>query len=354
MKKQLYSVPILVSLLVASFIANAQYPNRCNDISARANSNGQASNCAGVSGTPIASNFAGTSYATVPSTLKTADITFKYSNTDPATLKPFAITKISGVSGGVTTVYTTIAGPASVPSLTGANDALVKYCLYTTNLPTAGTLIIELTNPETGQVVGSCSYDASCTDNCVTSTNTLLPVRLTGFTAKRSGNQVQLKWTTEEESGIRSYEVERSQNGVQFERIGTIHSRTNTAANEYAFTDQQPAGTNYYRLKIMHDNGSFEYSNTIQAKNTAATATIESITPNPFKGEIVIKVSLPKSQILTVQLSDFTGRQLKQVKTTASAGTSKLTLDNLASLPTGSYVVRIQTESEVLTQKITK
>jgi hypothetical protein len=351
MKKHFYAAPFLVSLFF-SITVNAQYPNRCSDISSRNNSNGQSNQCAGTGGT-IASNFAGTTYASIPSTAKTADITFKYANTNAATLKPFAITKISSVNGGVSTVINSVAGPAKAPESVGS-DATVRYCVYTTNLPTAGTLILELTNPETGLVAGSCSYDATCTGDCVSSTNTILPVRLTDFSAKRSGSRVVLNWKTEEESGIQSYEAERSLNGRQFEKIGSILSRTTAAANTYTFSDQQPSSINDYRLKIVHDNGSFEYSKTIQVKTGTASAVIESITPNPFRGEIAVKISLPKSQVITTCLLDVTGREIKQVKTTATSGTNNISLDNLSNLPNGTYVIKIQTETGVLTQKVTK
>ena len=353
MRKQLYSVSLILSVFL-SVNANAQYPNRCSDISTRSNSNGLPNACAGSPSSQIASNFANTPYAAIPATAKTADITFKYLNTDASTLKPFAITKISVVNGCVTTILNSQAGPAEVPKQATITDASVKYCIYTNNIPTAGTLILELTNPETRQVVGSCSYDAACTSECVTSTNIILPVRITDFTAKRNASQVILKWTTEEESSIQSYEVERSQNGVQFEKMGAIASRNITAANAYAYTDGQPASTNYYRLKIIHATGGFEYSKTIQVKNPTAYAVIESITPNPFRGEVTVTLSLPKSQFVTIQLLDFTGREIKQVKTTASAGTNKISLDNLSNLPNGGYVVRIQTETGIITQKITK
>src|SRR5579859_6429115 len=180
----------LVIVLALCGHLKGQSPTSCASVGSRANSNGQATSCPNVSGTLYATNFVGTAYATVPASSKTGNLQLNYIGSNP-TLAPFAITRVWITSGG--TSLTSVAfDPAAIPAVSGGNTQ-VNYCFYGANLPTIGTLSLELTNPQTGTVWGICSYDASCNSNCaLVATPGALPVNFTSFTAVAAGNAVQL------------------------------------------------------------------------------------------------------------------------------------------------------------------
>ena len=48
----------------------------------------------------------------------------------------------------------------------------------------------------------------------------LLPVTLTSFSATKNNNSIALKWTTEKETDLKKYDVERSVDGINFFTIG--------------------------------------------------------------------------------------------------------------------------------------
>jgi len=90
-----------------------------------------------------------------------------------------------------------------------------------------------------------------------------LPVELTSFTATRyNNNMVSLEWETETEINSHYFEVERSADGQHFETIGTMPAKVNSnTISRYAMTDVQPyRGQNYYRLKMIDLDGSYEFS----------------------------------------------------------------------------------------------
>ncbi len=67
-----------------------------------------------------------------------------------------------------------------------------------------------------------------------------------------------LSWETSGEPENVYFEVERSNDGVDFQVIGTV---IGTGEAFYPFDDQNPVyGDNYYRIKIIFADGSFEYS----------------------------------------------------------------------------------------------
>jgi hypothetical protein len=82
-----------------------------------------------------------------------------------------------------------------------------------------------------------------------------LPVRLISFTAQKSGQSVLLSWKAEE-SNLQHYEIERSGNGTNWQRIGKLHA----GQPSYQLLDLIPLPVTFYRLKIVEANGTHSYS----------------------------------------------------------------------------------------------
>ncbi len=78
-----------------------------------------------------------------------------------------------------------------------------------------------------------------------------LPVELGAFTAKKDGERVRLDWQTFSENGNLGFDVERSPDGLSFEKIGFLAGQgTTTERHDYLFFDANPfSGINYYRLR---------------------------------------------------------------------------------------------------------
>lgn len=90
----------------------------------------------------------------------------------------------------------------------------------------------------------------------------LLPVELLSFEANAKGGIVVLEWTTLSEEDHDRFEVEKSTDGVSFDRIAILDGAGNTTSfSTYEALDQAPEqGDNYYRLKIVSFSGAIEYS----------------------------------------------------------------------------------------------
>ena len=139
------------------FFAGYSFAQVCPIIEKRNNGNGQANNCAGANGTPMASNFIGTEYATSFTGLtKTGDIKFRF---DGQVNNPPAIKRIWIGS----TLSTAVVGPASVPVFTDTYTA-VTYCFYNVNLPTVGSYTLEFVNPQTDSIMSLCGFSGSSSE----------------------------------------------------------------------------------------------------------------------------------------------------------------------------------------------
>lgn len=102
-----------------------------------------------------------------------------------------------------------------------------------------------------------------------------LPITYSSFEAKETGNQqVSINWATEIESNLNYFEVEKSENGVDFFTIQKINALNKP--NRYTVKDLQPFlnKPNYYRIKSVERSGEIEYTSikslTINRKNNFA------------------------------------------------------------------------------------
>jgi hypothetical protein len=106
--------------------------------------------------------------------------------------------------------------------------------------------------------------------------NSAFPVSLSSFNSKIESKIVSLIWTTELEREFDLFHIERSTDSKSFEVIG----RQNGGNSNYVFEDfSAKIGYNYYRLKMIDLNGSYEYSKII-AVNFEGENTLV-VYPNP-------------------------------------------------------------------------
>ncbi|HEU4472781.1 MAG TPA: right-handed parallel beta-helix repeat-containing protein [Flavisolibacter sp.] len=91
-----------------------------------------------------------------------------------------------------------------------------------------------------------------------------LPSTFLSFDALKKNSQVSLTWTVGLNEASLGYEVERSADGNHFQKIATIAATTTGGSERYRFTDSGPgAFRNYYRIKMLREDGSTVYSSII-------------------------------------------------------------------------------------------
>lgn len=101
-----------------------------------------------------------------------------------------------------------------------------------------------------------------------TFTTTVLPVRWLDFSAHQTNDGILLKWSTAVELNNKTFEVERSKEGIHFEYAGTISGKGNSnTISTYSFVDEvNTSGTWFYRIKQIDYDGNSDYSRVIAFK----------------------------------------------------------------------------------------
>ena len=172
-------------------------------------------------------------------------------------------------------------------------------------------------------------------NNSIHPDQSLLPVKLSGFSGRQVNDQVQLQWETASESNTASFIAEKSSNGTRFTAMETIAAAGNSGtAMHYSCTDKAPiAGRNYYRLRMVDKDGQFAYSAVRVINCTAGTTGSLQLYPNPAKTYIVINHPFAggNAQLQIINLQGIT-----VVKQNISPGVLQTKI-NLPVLPAGIY-----------------
>jgi hypothetical protein len=138
----------------------------------------------------------------------------------------------------------------------------------------------------------------------------LLPVTWLSFTAKREKSSAQLEWRTTQEINCRLYEVERSTDGVNYQRMGALTCRNPNGNQTYRYTDAAPgSGIFYYRIRQVDNDGRFEYSSVQKVNFNNANAI--TLYPNPTMNLLQITGLQTNSEI---NLHDAGGRRVLQTR----------------------------------------
>ena len=193
-----------------------------------------------------------------------------------------------------------------------------------------------------------------------TDNNNPLPVKLISFNAKLVKNNTELNWSTAEEINNKGFEVERSINGINFERISFVKGIGNSATvNKYFAIDvnsfeQTNASTLYYRLKQVDFNGDYTYSNAVLIKKDTKENESISVYPNPFNDKVTVTVLANNQNNITLSLIDINGKEVTNSVMNVEPGTSTFDLYELNKLKNGIYFLRVLMENEIKTIKLVK
>ena len=138
----------------------------------------------------------------------------------------------------------------------------------------------------------------------------VLPIELVLFDGQANGPANDLFWITATESNSDHFIVERGQDGVDFEAIGSVSAAGSSQSSiDYSFTDHDPPfGRSFYRLRMVDVDGSEDTSPVI---NIVRAQGIASIFPNPTAQEITLLLDA-HSDVRRLVVMDDLGRTVEE------------------------------------------
>ena len=161
-----------------------------------------------------------------------------------------------------------------------------------------------------------------------------LPLDLRSFIVQKQGTTAQLSWLTANEINTQYFDIEKSDDAQTWIKLGTQKAGD---LKNYHFNDEKAfaiASIVYYRLKIVDNDGRFQYSPTRSLVNEPKYKM--RLYPNPAKDMVTIELSsATENAPIDVTVQDITGKMLLMRRIT----TPQYQLD-ISQFPKGVYVVR--------------
>lgn len=185
-----------------------------------------------------------------------------------------------------------------------------------------------------------------------------VPVKLFSFTANKSGNNTLVKWATEIEINSDYFEVQRSEDGLNFTARGKVYGQGNsTVRNSYSFTD--PLNTNapivYYRLKMVDKDGTYAFSKVVAIKlNGNLSDDSFSVFPNPFINHVKLLVNTSTDGLARVRVVSMDGKEMMNKSVDIQKGNNIIVLSEFGGMATGQYILELTTPDGRFTRKIVK
>jgi hypothetical protein len=148
------------------------------------------------------------------------------------------------------------------------------------------------------------------------------------------------------------FEIER-RTATQWESIGKIPAGgTSNAPLEYSFADNLKnvgSGNIFYRLKLIENDGSFQYSGEVEVLVTTAVTTtalpniyaLSQNYPNPFNPTTTINFQLQKAGSVSLKVYDMLGREVATLVSEYKGPGSYSTIFDASRLSSGTYIYRL-------------
>jgi len=203
------------------------------------------------------------------------------------------------------------------------------------------------------QIPGAYNSTSDCSDTVYDNNNNPLanyqanftivssPVALTllNFSGSYQNNSVELNWTDANELNTKGFEIDRSTDGQNFTATSFVNAKGNSGTTSYSFADNNfPVATKlFYRLKIVADNGQYNYSYIIPITlNNSGSFSVQLTKDNL---SVYLNTAIGNNSF--IRLTDLLGHSIiKQNINTLPAG-SNISIPLQQSLLSGVYIVTI-------------
>ena len=207
----------------------------------------------------------------------------------------------------------------------------------------------------TGTIIYSCNYNMVNTPADISNLNKTTAIDTVGlyyFDIVAENDTVKLTWTTEFENNNYGFEIQISNDGETFEKIGFIAGQgTIEEYSEYIFiiTVDNPL-EKVYRLKIISMDGNYYYSPIINSPvienrdiNMPSYLALHQNYPNPFDNTTTISYMLPQLSIVSLKIYDVFDDHVKTFikKQQQQAGHFQIVI-NCEGLEKGLYYYEIE------------
>lgn len=187
--------------------------------------------------------------------------------------------------------------------------SVVKVDQFNTNVPVHG---FRIDNNGEADIRFFMMSDNTFDDNPSNS----LPIELVSFEATTDQQNTFLHWETASEINGDFFEIQHSLDGIHFDVIGQQNAVGESIEKQhYNYTHNGiNGGTHYYRLRMVDNDGTFEFSHTIVITTQGIVKNNVAIFPNPItNGQVTLAFDFESDRV--IQLVNNTGTVVYHTET---------------------------------------
>lgn len=182
------------------------------------------------------------------------------------------------------------------------------------------------------------------------------PPELLPLSAVFVNDAVVLKWSTQSEEGADHFEIQRSTDGSNFQKLpGQVKAKGNSSTPvEYSYTDNSPEeGNNYYRVRQVQLDKQEVMSNIARAVKLDTDMRLK-LRPNPVRNKpLYVDYITDNREELQIRITDSKGMIMMMQKANARTGMNQFVLD-VQLFPKGVYFVTIHRAEGVIAKSFVK
>lgn len=184
----------------------------------------------------------------------------------------------------------------------------------------------------------------------------LLPINgLLSFNGTIQNNMGQLYWELKADCGYQKITLEKSNSGKGFLPVADFTVSSTGSKQKMTFMDPvKIQGNVFYRLKTTDQQGKPAYSQVVVLKNNSKAISGIKIYPNVVESGASIQLNAGHKEQVSMLITDFSGRVMKQQQFQVLSGTNSLTISGMEQWASGQYVVVLQVGGEKYAQQILK
>jgi hypothetical protein len=197
----------------------------------------------------------------------------------------------------------------------------------------------------------------------ITTTATIkFPARsaLTGIQALYSHKAVAISWNTAADNHSTVFEIERSLNGNNFEKVGELNTTQAIEAGQYSFNDKlheaERKSDLYYRIRQIDAAHRVTYSKVLILRSYGSKSVeAVSVTPDPNVNDIQVGVQLKEKCFVVMRVTDSKGSELIKQTAFGENGENSYNIEGTSGLQPGMYQLEVIINSgERLTMMLEK
>jgi hypothetical protein len=255
-------------------------------------------------------------------------------------------------------IYQIIGGPTGQDVIVAINfcngDLKVDHVINTANAP-SGTIF--------NDIMGNSNYPYAIVSNQDHSlpnsiyielppnsysvwvqSNQPLPVELLGFAVNRKAQMASVNWQIGAAANFKGFELQRATDGKTFEPISWHPYQQQQAFYHYDDNEISPGLTYYYRLKMLDEDGTFEFSAIRPVSFEGAPPLALETWPNPADEQMNLRWYASKADAAQLIVYDMLGAIIYQEQVELTKGNNHKTLD-ISSWKSGTYAIKLMASS---------